>query len=144
MHSAIMAGTFKPWTLGILLVFRIIQKALHVNKRIVILTVQNANPFVYDQGPFLDKPKKNALRNVKCWCTELSHCEFTYFVLPYPRSHYYFLQWRKDLIKHTVTLLLQCYFSELKTMWIIFRNIDDHYFVVWVIPSPGCDNLVQK
>lgn len=62
MHSAIMAGTFKPWTLGILLVFRIIQKALHVNKRIVILTVQNANPFVYDQGPVLDKPKKKCIK----------------------------------------------------------------------------------
>ena len=32
-----------------------IQKALDVNKRISILTVQNANPFVYDEGPSLDK-----------------------------------------------------------------------------------------
>ena len=32
-----------------------IQRALHVNNRISILTVQNAYPFVYDEGPSLDK-----------------------------------------------------------------------------------------
>ena len=37
MQSAIMARTFKPRALGIFLVFRIIQEALHINKRISIL-----------------------------------------------------------------------------------------------------------